>query len=166
MIPWKTARPVFFHMEVTPPPGIETTSWLTNKDWTLSICKGLKFRNTSFYPHRGLISSLLRLLYFFGVRLKKPTKRSLNWEVLKDRYVISEILIPSVHPIKRNERKAFCLVSKISFTLRKACANLDFETKTAKVRIRSNEIYFLELGHSKFYKPNFGDFKVVNFPNL
>ena len=33
---------------------------------------------------------------------------------------------------------------------------------------RSNlrEIYYFEVGHAKFYKSNFGDFKVVDFLSL
>ena len=45
-----------------------------------------------------------------------------------------------------------------------AYPNFDFETKILNIRSKLREIYYFEVDHAKFYKQNFGDFWVINFP--
>ena len=57
-----------------------------------------------------------------------------------------------------NGTRVFCLIFKCFSILNKAYSNLDFETKTVEICVNLSEKYFFEVGHSKFYKPNFGNF--------
>ena len=63
-----------------------------------------------------------------------------------------------------NRTKGFCLIFIVFRVWNKMYRNLDFEMKTVKIRWKLSETHYFKVDHSKFYKPNFGDFWVVNFP--
>ena len=57
-----------------------------------------------------------------------------------------------------NKTTVFCLIFRISFILDKAYLYLDLEMKIVKICYKLSEIYYFEVEHIEFYKPNFGDF--------
>ena len=63
-----------------------------------------------------------------------------------------------------NRTKVFCLIFIFFFSVKnKAYPNLDFETKVGQIRSELSDIFYFEADDSKFYKPNFDNFEVVNF---
>ena len=63
-----------------------------------------------------------------------------------------------------NRIKFYSLVFISISVLSIAYPNLDFKTKIAQICWKLSKVYYFEVDHSEFYKPNFGDLWVASFP--
>ena len=66
----------------------------------------------------------------------------------------------------KNRTKVFCLIFRISFNLDKTHPILDFGIKTVEICWKLSEIYYFQVGDSKFYNPDFGDCGVLEIFRL
>ena len=60
--------------------------------------------------------------------------------------------------LTNNRTKVFCLIVIFFSVLNRAYPNLDFKTKIVQIHCNLSEIYYSEVDHSEFHKPDFGDF--------
>ena len=116
---------------------------------------------------KGLTAWLLSKLH--GIKQLKMTTQTERFLESSCKHCKAAMLVPGVPKrvlrLINNRTKGFCLIFKISFVLDKVCPKLDFEIKIVEVCWKLSEICYSEVEH-RFYKPNFGDFWLVNLLNF